>query len=144
MFVLRLVKVKEESMKPSLNENDILLIKTNIKISSLKINDIIILKSPIDQSLKLIKRIKGKPGDFIQITNNAVVVLHEINRGKLESDSQLNDEWIEYEWILNSHEFIVLSDNKLKTYDSRRFGPINSKDIIGKAILSIRPLKRFN
>lgn len=130
-------------MQPTLNENNILLIKTNINISSIKINDIVILRSPVDLSLKLVKRIIGKPGDFIQITNNAKIIPYEDKNKKLDSNSELKDEWIEYEWNLDSQNFIVLSDNRSKTYDSRLFGPVDFKYIIGKVILSIRPLKKI-
>ncbi len=142
MFGFKFVQVTEQSMVPALTENDIILIKTHFKKSSIKRNNIIVLRSPLDTNLKLVKRVVGIPNDFIQIVSNGKIL---INQKELEiSDFPVGDEWIEYEWNLGENNFVVLSDNDLiRTKDSKLFGPIKFENIIGIAIFKIKPFSRI-
>lgn len=129
-------------MEPTFKSNDILLIKTHFKLSSLKKNDIIIFDSPVEKNLRLIKRIVGIPGSIVQIySNNAIVVK---NKDDISTNDLINDNWIEYEWSLENTDFVVLSDNQhIRTQDSKVFGPITFENIVGKVVLKIKPFTRI-
>ena len=142
MFGFKVVQVKEQSMEPTIKNNDVLLIKTHFKLSSLKQNDVVIVNSPVEKNLRLIKRIVGIPGDIVQIYSNNEIVVK--NKDTSVDNDQINDDWIEYEWSLDSSDFVVLSDNKqIKTHDSRLFGPITFEDVVGKVVLKIKPFSRI-
>ena len=129
-------------MEPTIKNNDVLLIKTHFKLSSLKQNDVVIVNSPVEKNLRLIKRIVGIPGDIVQIYSNNEIVVK--NKDTSVDNDQINDDWIEYEWSLDSSDFVVLSDNKqIKTHDSRLFGPITFEDVVGKVVLKIKPFSRI-
>lgn len=127
-------------MKPTLNENDLVLIKKNIRINKLTRNSIIIFTSPYQNNINFIKRLIGLPGDLIQITNTGILIVNS-NREIIITKEESKDEWIQYEWKLLNNEFIVLGDNFHESNDSRKFGPINFNQIIGKAIFSLKPIK---
>jgi len=44
---------------------------------------------------------------------------------------------------LANDEYFVLGDNRYASYDSRRWGPVSKKDIIGRVFLRAWPLVAF-
>ncbi len=141
MLNFKLVRVKEQSMEPTLKENDLLLTKTNCSYHSLHRNDIIIFNSPVEKNLKLVKRIIGLEGDSIQIYSNGVLVVNK--KENSEQKLELENEWIEFEWNLEPNQIIILSDNREKRHDSRIFGPIEFNAVISKVVFSVKPFKRL-
>jgi signal peptidase I len=113
---ITIIPVKGRSMSPLLNPNDdkerdiVLVFKTN----NVNINDICILKHPMDMNLSLIKRIRGLPGDWAYFQN----------RGQTVPEG--------FVW--------VQSEEPYRAIDSREFGPIPRGLIVGKALAVIWPL----
>ena len=128
-------------MEPVLHENDILLIKKQISSHSLSHGDIIIFESPLMKNFIMIKRIVAIPGDSIKITNKNDLLLNTGNG--ISNVLENSDFWVQFDWILKPAEYIVLGDNRIKSQDSRTFGPITFDKIQGKAILKIKPLSRI-
>jgi signal peptidase I len=106
-------------MSPTLNPNDdkerdvVLVLKTN----QVNINDICLLKHPMDLNLTLIKRIRGLPGDWAFYQN----------RGQTVPEGFV----------------FVQSDEPYRTTDSREFGPIPRGLVVGKALAVIWPLSHI-
>jgi signal peptidase I len=50
----------------------------------------------------------------------------------------------EYNFTLKENEYFVLGDNRNFSYDSRYFGPLNKKFIIGRVILRLWPIKNIS
>lgn len=137
MFNLKIVQVKEESMSPRLKNNAFLLVKTNYLLKDLSRDNIIVFRSTLNDNLLLIKRIIGTPGDLIQISNTGKILINSQFNFEIAEEKENNDFWIQYEWSLGKKEFIVLGDNRDKSEDSRKFGPITHEQIVGKAIFNL-------
>ena len=45
---------------------------------------------------------------------------------------------------LGDDEYYVMGDNRSVSYDSRFFGPIKKKDIVGKVVLTYGKYKSYN
>ena len=136
MLGFQLVRVKEQSMYPSLKEGDLLLLNkfsNTESIAKIKRLDIIIFKDPISGK-PFIKRVIGLPSEKVKISNKGEIFVN----GK--SIKSLNTEIEEFEWILRDREFLVLGDNLRISYDSRKLGPIRSELIIGKVVKKIWPI----
>lgn len=101
LFVFDIVKVKGNSMYPTLNNNDIVVVN---KLAQIQNNDIVILKNPIAKGY-IIKRVIKSSGNYIYYKNKKI--------------------------ILKSNEFFVMGDNRNQSTDSRNFGIVNLDMIVG-------------
>lgn len=89
-----------------------------------------------------IKRLIGKPGDTIQVTDTAIYR----NGEKIEDPYRM--EYVMVfpmdEITLGPDEFFLMGDNRNNSSDCRVFGPVKAEDIRGKAIFHCRPFADEN
>ncbi|MBQ3922063.1 MAG: signal peptidase I [Spirochaetales bacterium] len=105
-----------------------------------------------------IKRVIGLPGDRISfklVNEKVVVYINGVEEKKVinidyklideteENSPLLSNMILQNETVLKDGEFYVLGDNRISSSDSRIYGPIRSKQIIGKAVLKYWPLRNF-
>ena len=143
-FLFQPFIVKGESMVPYLQSGDYLIIdEISYRFAGPGRGDIVVLKFPIDTTQRFIKRVIGLPGETVQINNGKITVLKD---GKslelaesylshnLATDGNINI-------TLGKDEYFVLGDNREFSYDSRRWGILPAKDIIGKAVFRVFPIQ---
>jgi signal peptidase I len=130
--------VASESMLPTLEVNDRLLIdKLSYRWSSPERGDIIVF-SPTEKLKQenvrdtLIKRVIGLPGEKVEIQGGRVYV----------NDRLLQEKYIEenlvYQWgpvSVPADSFLVMGDNRDRSYDGRYWGFVPRDKIIGKAAI---------
>lgn len=120
---------------------------------SLDYGDIVIIQEPSQPTEPIVKRVIAMGGDTIKINfSNGDVWL---NGEKLEEDYirrsnvTIPSERLEpdenncWEGTVPEGQIFVLGDNREVSKDSRYFGFIDERYIIGKAILRIAPLSKF-
>jgi len=148
-FLFQPFIVKGESMEPNFYDGDYLIIdEISYRLKEPQRGETIIFKYPKDPSKCFIKRIIGLPGETIKIQNDQVIILRN-------SDSQILDE-SEYlsefgetfslgfkEISLAEDEYFVLGDNRKRSSDSRNWGILPEKNIVGRAYLRIWPFSNF-
>jgi signal peptidase I len=98
-----------------------------------------------------VKRLVGLPGDHLKIQRGFIRVNGEIlddppifkklEYSHLSSSKHLQNE--EDEFIVPEGHYFVLGDNSANSFDSRFWGPIPEKSIIGKVTKIYWPLDRF-
>lgn len=131
-------------MEPDFHNGEYLLVeKIGYHVSTPSRGDVIVFQYPNNPSVNYIKRIIGLPGETVRITDNKVFV----NDKQLTEDYLSSDEKTlvtqnpdtPYEVTLNSDQYFVLGDNRQHSSDSREWGPLNRRFIIGKTALVIYP-----
>lgn len=137
-FIITPIKVQQKSMFPTLNPNDIMILdKISLKLGKLERFDIVVIKYKDDY---LIKRVIGLPGETIEYKEGKLYVdgkqIPEIFIRVNTADFKLEEK------IKNDNYFLV-GDNRNNSTDSRAFGSINKKDIVGKTSLIVFPFNRF-
>ena len=163
-FVIQTYYIPTISMAPVLNVNDrVLVIKSPIFSDDIDYGDIVVFY-PVDKkprpiiellldSLNInkivnievnepvyIKRVIGKEYDLIEISNSGILYLNNVIQDYPKIDTtNLNVK----EWLIPSGEYFVLGDNLSNSSDSRIYGTINQKNIVGKAWLKIYPFDQI-
>lgn len=141
IYVVSLQQVIGPSMKPNLNDGDILLLnKFNYRLFSVKRNDVIAFNH--DETKYLVKRVIGLPGETIAYENNILYIDGKPYQENIGKDIITNDfdfEILGYD-VVPDNMYFVLGDNRSDSMDSRDFGFVKKEDIIGKAFIRIWPL----
>ena len=133
-FVVTIVDVKGASMIPTYHDGDRLVVsKLEDDASDLHRFDVIVFKHVDGKNY--VKRIIGLPGEVVEIKDDLVF----INGEKLTSHYEMNLDHEVKKWIMADDEYFVLGDNRAinGSKDSRIFGGIKLKKIIGKCLFKI-------
>ncbi|MGB9588698.1 MAG: signal peptidase I, partial [Armatimonadota bacterium] len=135
--------IPSESMYPTLHVHDRILVnKLVYKLRDPQYGDVIVFRSPPgasngDIEVYLIKRVIGKSGDVIAVKDGTVY-----RNGAPLEERYIRDESKDYQMEATTvppHSIWVMGDNRNNSTDSRMWGPLNEKYIIGKAILRFWP-----
>ncbi len=136
-FVVQPFLIKGESMEPNLQNNNYIIInEISYKLGfSPQRGDIIVFKFPRDPRENYIKRVIGLPGEKIQIKDKKIYTNgRELKENYIPYLNQVSEEG-DQEWNIGKDEYFVVGDNRLPggSSDSRSWGLLPRKDIIGKA-----------
>lgn len=142
-FIFQIVTVKGESMVPTVQNNDKLILeKVSYKVTSPKKNDIVVIKYPADIRERIIKRVIAVGGDKVKINDNITYINGKaINEYYKNSDSMKN-----YDEVLVPQDSIfVLGDNRNFSKDSRSsdIGFVKLNLVEGKAVIMLYPFNKM-
>lgn len=129
-------------MVPTLLDGDIMILdKIGYRINGLKRFDIVVIKY---NNEKIIKRVIGLPGDYIEYKDNILYVngkeIKEEYKRDITNNFSLKD--LGYEKI-PENKYLVLGDNRGISKDSRIIGLIDKEDIEGYTGIIVLPFKRI-
>lgn len=137
-------KIKGDSMQPNFPNGEFLLTdKISYRFHPPQRGDVIVFKAPVNEEDDYIKRIIGLPGDTISIKDGSVYV----NGQKLEETYLPSGLYTNggiflpnnKEIVVPDNYFFVMGDNRPYSSDSRAWGFVPKKNIIGKAWLVYWP-----
>ncbi|MBU3932909.1 MAG: signal peptidase I [Pseudomonadota bacterium] len=154
-FVIQAYKIPSGSMKPTLLIGDHILVSkfnygiklpflrtTLIPVGAPQRGDIVVFIYPEDRSKDFIKRLIGVPGDTIEIRNKKIFI-----NGLPYSDKHgvYVDNFIIPGAVQPRDNFgpvtvpegslFVMGDNRDESYDSRFWGFVSKRDVLGKALI---------
>lgn len=133
--------VRGSSMSPSIFDGDRILIDHfSYLFSEVRRGDIVVMQYPLDPKLDYIKRVVGVPGDVVLIEKGQVFV----NGTRLQEDYvDVPDLRGRVHTVVSPEHFFVLGDNRCHSSDSREFGQVPAKNLLGKVDLRVWPLGRI-
>jgi signal peptidase I len=147
-LVVQNYRVDGPSMQTTLHNHEYILVdKAQYVFGKPHRGDVIVFEYPLDTTQDYVKRVIGVPGDTVKIdaTNGTVEVDGTVitepyisSPTYLCSDGSFGGET--NTWVLTSDEYFVMGDNRSNSSDSRCWGPVPARDIIGKAALVYWPL----
>ena len=143
-FLFQPFFVRGQSMEPSFQDGDYLIIdELSYRFSEIKRGDVVVFKYPNNPSQRYIKRIIGLPGELVEIKSGLVMVYSEDNKQVLDEREYLSSETKtpgQARVLLDENDYFVLGDNRSLSSDSRSWGLLNRKYIIGKVFIRAWPL----
>jgi signal peptidase I len=141
-FLIQPFFVKGASMEPNFLNGDYLIVdEISYRLNAPQRGDVVIFRYPLDPSQFFIKRVIGLPGEKVKVMDEHVFV----NDKLLDETKYLQgvDTAGNVEVVLGNDEYFVLGDNRQASSDSRRWGEVNKKFIIGRAWLRAWPFNRL-
>lgn len=125
------VNVIGNSMDPTLiSGQKKVMNRTAYLFSEPEFGDVIVFKPADDLKVLYLKRVIGLPGDSVEIRNNDVYVNDVIIIEDYIKESMDSEDFKRY--VLKEDEYFVLGDNRNNSRDSRYFGPVKKRHIMGK------------
>jgi signal peptidase I len=159
-FIIQPFKIPTGSMEPTLMPGDRILVlrysyglripftfKRIAKFKSPQTGDIVVFNYPEETSRDFIKRCIGKPGDTVEIRNGEIFLnnlplkidpfnkIYYYNRGDFSKEGEVLK--------IPRTSYFVLGDNSASSKDSRYWGYLDDKYLLGKAVLVYWPLNRI-
>lgn len=136
--------VSGESMYPTFNDGDYLIVDEISYIAgNEKRGDVVIFKYPGDTKRFFIKRLIGLPNEKIIVDNGSVTIINkEHPEGFKLTEPYINEkEFVGSTYETKGNEYFVMGDNRNRSSDSRSWGILPKKLMIGRALLRLYPVK---
>ena len=140
-FGLQVARVDGFSMAPTLEDQDRLIVnKLVYELGDPRPGDIVMLYYPLDPEKMFVKRVIAKEGDTVRIVDGHVYV----------NDLPLHDDYVPAEFrshddwgptVIRQGYYFVMGDHRNNSLDSRHWGQVPKKYIVGKVKVRWWPLQ---
>lgn len=165
-FIFQPFFVQGASMEPNFHDGEYLIVdelgykKTVVaagekefftvnQFKKLKRGDPVVFRYPRNPKQFFIKRIIGLPGEKVHIKNGSVTIINKEHPEGLELNEQKYlpshvETTGNEEFVLGDNEYVVLGDNRSHSSDSRTWGTVPGKLIVGKVLIRAWPFSKFS
>jgi signal peptidase I len=149
LFLAQATRVYGQSMEPNLHTDQRLIVeklsynryfRQFLRLDGPQRGDVVVIRLDGQSDELLIKRVIGLPGDLVEIHDGQVFV-----NGQPLNEPYLASVTSGYygPTIIPPLQIFVLGDNRSFSNDSRNFGTVPLKDVIGRAWFSYWPLEQI-
>jgi signal peptidase I len=139
-FGFQVARVEGMSMAPTLEDQDRLIVnKFAYQIDEPHRGDIVMLYYPIDPKKSFVKRVIAEEGDTVRIVDGSVFV----NEAPVKDDFVPEEYRDHGDWgpqVIPEGYYFVLGDHRSNSSDSRHWGFVPKRYIIGKVQLRWWPI----
>lgn len=158
-FLVQPFLVSGTSMYPTFQDgNYVLTDELTFRVRPPERGEVVVFHDPEDYSTYFIKRVIGLPGERITIASNTVTVYNNqhpdgllLNESYLPVGTQTTQNACQggistgnvCTFTLSSSTYLMFGDNRPDSYDSRSWGPLPAKNIVGLVRLRLWPLNEI-
>jgi len=166
IFLFQPFFVQGASMEPNFKDGDYLVVNefgykiTNVlddfglphiftvgAFRELNRGDVVVFRYPRDLTQFFIKRVVGLPGETVKVEGGRVTIFNKQNTEGLVLDEHtyipaglVTNGVVTI--VLKSDEYFVLGDNRPFSHDSRAWGVLPEKDVVGKVLIRAWPISK--
>ncbi len=147
MWIAQPFVVSGESMYPTFDNGQYLIVdEISYILGSSHRGDVVIFRYPGDTKRFFIKRIIGLPNEKITILNGEITITNKDHPDGFKMvEPYINEkEFTGGEYTTKDNEFFVMGDNRNRSSDSRTWGILPQKLMIGKAFLRLIPFRTIS
>jgi signal peptidase I len=140
-FGFQVARVEGQSMAPTLADQDRLIVnKLRYRLTAPQRGDIVMLYYPINPDKSFVKRVIAEEGDTVRIVDGRVYV----------NDVPMDDSFVPPEFrshddygpeVVKEGYYFVMGDHRNNSSDSRHWGLVPKKYIVGKVKLRWWPIQ---
>jgi len=137
LFIIQPFYIPSSSMAPTLLPNDRIIVNMLLyRFRPPQRGDVIVFRYPVDPSRDFIKRVVAFGGETVELRNSNLIV-----NGRRIAEPYLPREIMADfgPYKVPQGDYFVMGDNRNNSDDSRDWGPLPKKNIIGKAFLIYWP-----
>ena len=137
-FLFKPFYVKGQSMEPTFVEHDYLIIdELTYRFRPPERGEVVVFRAPTSERDYYLKRVVGLPGERIKIEDNRVIIYNDASpQGVVVEEYYLSEETGgSVTKTLGPDQYFVMGDNRDASFDSRRFGPVSRRAIVGRTWL---------
>lgn len=151
-FLIQPFLVSGASMAPTFQNGDYLLVdEISYEFREPKRGEVVVFRYPNEESTFFIKRIIGVAGDTVEFEAGKVKIFNKenpdgiiLNETYLPQGSVTNPRpGNKTSFTVKEGEYVVLGDNRSYSFDSRDWGILTNKEIIGIVRLRLWPVDDF-
>jgi len=141
-FVVEGFEIRGHSMESTLDDHErVLVAKFIYMFRPIERGDVVVFRFPNDPKRRFVKRVIGLPGDTVRITQGRVYV-----NDKLVDEPYVyvsghrvgGSENLPAVRVPDGH-YYMLGDHRNLSSDSRSWGPVPRRDILGRAVFRFWP-----
>ena len=141
---VKLYVVRGDSMESSFRDGDQLVVDSRAyRRSSPRRGDVVVVRDPRQPERDELKRIVGLAGEEVRLEDGLLyvdgAVLDEPYLAGLPSTLGLESRC----WRIGPDEYFVMGDDRVRSTDSREYGPVKSDLLVGRAWLRYWPPRRW-
>lgn len=143
IFVAQPFIVSGASMQPTFDSKQYLIVdQLSYRFDEPERGEVIIFKYPKDPSVFFIKRIIGLPNETVEMESGKLTIKNDaLPGGFLVEEPYIKEISLDtFTVTLADDEYFVLGDNRLHSSDSRVWGPLQDRFIVGKALVRLFPI----
>ncbi len=148
-FVAQPFVVHGSSMYPTLHSGEYLIVdQISYKFREPERGDIIILRYPKNPKVFFVKRIIGLPNETISIKEGLVEIIDkdgkqfEIDENYVSDEKKLKENMSSLK--LGAEEYFVMGDNRTESSDSRSWGTLERKMVVGRPVMRLLPISKID
>jgi len=161
-FVIQAFRIPTGSMRPTLLEGDAILVNkflygakipfTDIRLPAVrqpKRGDVVVFIYPLDTKVDFIKRLVAKGGETVEIKEGSIYIddkplIDPVFNQRYYYNNEMSDfAKTGQKIVVPDDSYFVLGDNSGSSKDSRYWGFVPKKNLLGKAILIYWPPQRI-
>jgi len=152
-FIAEPFVVNGASMDPTFATGQFLIVdRLTYRLESPKRGDVIVFEYPENPSVYYIKRIIGLPTETVNLKDGIVSITTASTTTTAPQTTTLNEPYIAdihashdtFHVVLGKSEYFVMGDNRAQSSDSRVWGPLDTRFIIGRPIVRLFPLNTLS
>lgn len=147
IFIAQPFIVSGSSMVPTFENGQYLVVdEISYRLGFIKRDDVVVFRYPNDTTKFFIKRIIGLPGETVDVKGSEVTITNkEHPEGfKLEQPFVKNQSSDAKHFELKEDEYFVMGDNRSASLDSRSWGAVPKKLMIGRAFVRLLPINKIS
>lgn len=166
VFLFQPFFVQGSSMEPNFQDGEYLVIsefgykQTNVgwwnsswfqvkPFQDMARQDVAVFRFPKNTEEFFIKRVIGLPGEAVEIRKGKVIIYNQEHPDGfvLDESAYIGHDVLTQDMPrtqINQDQYLMMGDNRMFSYDSRAFGPVNKDKIIGRVLLRAWPTQRFS